>query len=135
MTVDGLVTILSASDPQETARRFIAEIAAAQMTVFARIDHAAAATQAGLELPPTEVIIFGNARTGTPLMVAAPTLGIDLPLKVLVWRDSTAQTWLSYNDPSWLMRRHGLSRDENGVAARMSNMLATIARKVTGSDQ
>ncbi len=76
------------------------------MKVFARIDHAAGATEAGLELRPTELIIFGNARGGTPLMQASQTAGIDLPLKVLVWQDATGKTQVSYNEPSWIVQRH-----------------------------
>jgi uncharacterized protein (DUF302 family) len=74
------------------------------VNVFARIDHAA---EEGLTLRPTELIIFGNARGGTPLMQLAQTVGIDLPLKALVWQDAAGKTWLSYNEPSWIAQRHG----------------------------
>ncbi|MDQ1741517.1 MAG: hypothetical protein QOE53_3169, partial [Pseudonocardiales bacterium] len=82
--------------------RLQAEIRAKGMTVFARIDHAAGATEVGLTLAPTELIIFGNARGGTPLMQSVQTVGIDLPLKALVWEDADGNTWLSYNEPEWI---------------------------------
>ena len=75
------------------------------MTVFARIGHASGAREAGLELPPTEVLIFGSARAGTPLMHANQTTDIDLPLKVLVWQDANIKTWISFNDPEWIAAR------------------------------
>src|SRR6201995_3185463 len=107
-TVAGLITIKSGNGPEETLNRFEAEVRARGMTVFAHIDHAAGATSAGLSLRPTEVIIFGNAKAGTPLMQSVQTIGIDLPLKALVWQDAAGVTWLSYNDPRWLAQRHGL---------------------------
>jgi uncharacterized protein (DUF302 family) len=91
------------------------------MTVFARIDHAAGAIAAGLSLRPTEVLIFGNTKAGTPLMLSVQTIGIDLPLKALVWQDVSGKTWLSYNDPAWLAQRHGAS---GGAAA--GNMAAAL---------
>ena len=79
------------------------------LTIFARVDHAAGATSVGLPLRPTELLIFGNARGGTPLMQLAQTIGIDLPLKALAWEDAAGKTWLSYNDPAWLAARHGVA--------------------------
>ena len=108
MATDGLTTLRSGVGAKETANRLEAEVKARGLTVFARIDHAAGAAEVGLPLRPTELIIFGNARGGTPLMQAAQTIGIDLPLKALVWEDASGSTWLSYNDPSWLAKRHGL---------------------------
>src|SRR5439155_26729477 len=106
--MEGLTSIRSRFGPKETMDRLQAEIRAQGMTVFARIDHAAGAAEVGLTLPPTELIIFGNARGGTPLMQASQTAGIDLPLKALVWQDAAGKTWLSYNEPSWVVQRHGL---------------------------
>ena len=91
MAADGLTTIASNFDPMQTAKRLEAEIKAKGMTVFARVDHAAGAKEAGLELRPTEVLIFGSAKAGTPLMQADQTIGIDLPLKVLVWQDAAGR--------------------------------------------
>lgn len=96
------------------------------MRVFARIDHAANAREAGLTLRPTFLLIFGNAKGGTPLMVANQTIGIDLPLKLLVWQDGSGKAWLSYNDPAWLARRHGLGANAPAVAA-MAGLLAELA--------
>jgi uncharacterized protein (DUF302 family) len=104
--MDGLTTIRSRFGPKETMDRLQAEIRAKGMTVFARIDHAARAAEVGLTLRPTELIIFGNARGGTPLMESVQTVGIDLPLKALVWEDAGGETWLSYNEPSWIAQRH-----------------------------
>jgi uncharacterized protein (DUF302 family) len=109
MAVDGLTTIRSNHGPKDTMDRIEAEVKARGMSVFARIDHAAGATAAGLSLRPTEVLVFGNAKGGTPLMQAAQTIGIDLPLKALVWQDASGDTFVSYNDPSWLAHRHGLT--------------------------
>ena len=106
MAVDGLTTIRSKYGPEKTTSRLEAEIRSRGMTVFARIDHAVGAAEVGLSLRPTEVLLFGNARGGTPLMQSNQTTGIDLPLKMLVWRDAAGDTWLSYNDPHWIARRH-----------------------------
>lgn len=100
MAPEGLTNVPSAFDPKGTADRLEAAIKAKGLTVFARVDHAAAATAVGLALRPTEVLLFGNAKGGTPLMQARQTIGIDLPLKALVWQDSDGKTWLSYNDPA-----------------------------------
>ena len=110
--------------------RFESEIKAHGMNVFARINHAGLAGEAGLALRPTEVIIFGNPRGGTPLMQANQTIGIDLPLKALVWQDSSGNTWLSYNEPAWLVKRHEISGVERVVTA-MSQALSTMAANAT----
>ena len=110
--------------------RLEAEIRAQGMTVFARIDHATGAAEAGLELRPTELIIFGNARGGTPLMQSVQTVGIDLPLKALVWEDASGTTWLSYNEPSWIAQRHNIPNAEP-VVSKMTAALSAILRKVT----
>jgi uncharacterized protein (DUF302 family) len=126
--MEGLTTIASRFGPKETMDRLEAEIRAKGMTVFARIDHAAGAAEAGLELRPTELIIFGNARGGTPLMEASQTAGIDLPLKALVWQDAARKTWLSYNEPTWIVQRHGLGvRAE--IVDKMAAALSAISRK------
>lgn len=129
MTVEGLKVSRSRHGPQETLGRFEVAIARYGMTVFARIDHGAGAAKAGLELRPTVVLIFGNARAGTPLMQMAPTIAIDLPLKALVWRDEAGATWLGYNDPVWISRRHGLVYD--GSIDLVIEALAAIANEAT----
>ena len=130
MAVQGLTTIRSNFGPQDTIDRLETAIKAKGMTVFARIDHAAGAAAVGLTLRPTEVVIFGNARGGTPLMQSVQTLGIDLPLKALVWQDTAGATWLSYNDPVWLAERHGLSGAEAPVGA-MTAALDAVAKAAT----
>ena len=124
--MEGLTTIASRFGPKETMDRLEAEIRGKGMTVFARIDHAAGAAEAGLELRPTELIIFGNARGGTPLMEASQTAGIDLPLKALVWQDAAGKTWLSYNEPSWTVQRHGL-----GVRAEIVDKMAAALNAIS----
>jgi uncharacterized protein (DUF302 family) len=115
MQVPGLTTIKSHRGARETMDRLEAAVIARGMTVFARIDHAVGASAVGMPLNATEVLIFGNARGGTPLMQSVATIGIDLPLKALVWQDASGETWLSYNDPAWLAQRHGLSGAETAI--------------------
>jgi uncharacterized protein (DUF302 family) len=131
MAADGLITMRSSYGPKDTMNRLEAEVKAKGMTVFARIDHAAGAAAVGLSLQPTEVLIFGNAKGGTPLMQSAQTIGIDLPLKALVWQDEAGSTWLSYNDPGWLAKRHGLRHEAEATVTAMTAALAAIARAAT----
>ncbi|MFL6598995.1 MAG: DUF302 domain-containing protein [Chthoniobacterales bacterium] len=123
--IEGLNSIRSSFGPKETMDRLVAEIGAKGLQVFARIDHAAGAAEVDLTLRPTELIIFGNARGGTPLMEASQTTGIDLPLKVLVWKDAEGKTWLSYNEPSWIIQRHHL-----GIKAEIVDKLAAALRAI-----
>jgi len=134
MAVDGLNTLRSAFDPAETMSRLEAEIRAKGMTVFAHVDHAAGAAAAGLPLRPTDLLIFGAARGGTPLMQAVQTIGIDLPLKALVWQDKAGVTFVSYNDPAFLTHRHGLGESAKPVVEAMSGALKAIAAKATTAD-
>jgi uncharacterized protein (DUF302 family) len=83
-------------------------IASKGLTIFARIDHSGEATKVGLKMPPTELLIFGSPKSGTPLMIASPTLALDLPLKALVWQDGDGAAWLSYNSPEYLQQRHSI---------------------------
>jgi uncharacterized protein (DUF302 family) len=129
MSEHGLITILSESGAKDTMDRLEAGVKAAGMTVFARIDHAAGAAEAGLALNPTELLIFGNAKAGTPLMQAVQESGIDLPLKVLVWEDAGHKVWLAYNDPHWIAKRHGLTDKVNRVVDAMAAGLAALTRK------
>jgi uncharacterized protein (DUF302 family) len=127
MTPDGLTIWPSAHGPKETMDRLAAAVAAHGMTVLARIDHAAAAAAVGMELRATELLIFGNPRAGTPLMQAAQTIGIDLPLRALVWRDADGRTWLGCSDPAWLARRHGVAAGSGRVLAAMTAALQAVA--------
>jgi uncharacterized protein (DUF302 family) len=133
MTVEGLMTIKSSYGPSETASRLEDAIKIRGMTVFARIDHAAGAAGVGLALRPTEVLIFGHARGGTPLMQAAQTIGIDLPLKALVWEDASGDTWLSYTQPGWLAKRHGLGPDVDAAVDAMAGALDAVAKAATAT--
>jgi uncharacterized protein (DUF302 family) len=131
MAADGLITLRSSFGPEETMNRFEAEVRAKGMTVFAHIDHAAGAAAVGLPLRPTDLLIFGAAKGGTPLMQSVQTIGIDLPLKALVRQDEAGTTFLSYNDPADLTHRHGLGDGAKPVAETMSSTLKAIATKVT----
>jgi uncharacterized protein (DUF302 family) len=133
MTAAGLITTRSSYGPTETMNRLEAEVKAKGMTVFARIDHAAGATSVGLSLRPTELLIFGNAKAGTPLMQSAQTSGIDLPLKALVWQDASGHTWLSYNDPGCVAERHGLGREVEAMISAMTAALSAMVKTATAS--
>ncbi len=132
MAADGLTTLQSNFGAKETTDRLEAAIKAKGMTVFARIDHAAGAAAAGLPLRPTELLIFGSAKGGTPLMQVDQAIGIDLPLKALVFEDAAGKVWLSYNDPHWLAQRYGLGAAVDPTVAALAaalNSLATLATK------
>ncbi|QIG92596.1 MULTISPECIES: DUF302 domain-containing protein [unclassified Bradyrhizobium] len=131
MAIDGLISLRSNVGPKQTADRLKSELETLGLTLFAQIDHAAGAVGAGLALRPTELFVFGNAKGGTPLMQATQTIGIDLPLKALVWQDTGGDTWLSYNDPAWLAERHGVAETTQAVTAAMSALLGAIAKTVT----
>lgn len=131
MAADGLNTIPSNFGARETIDRLEAVIKAKGMIVFARIDHAAGAAAVGLPLPPAELLIFGNAKAGTPLMQAHPTIGIDLPLKALVYEDSAGKVWLSYNNPHWFARRHELGVAFAQIVDSMAAALDAAATKAT----
>ena len=133
MATDGLTTIQSGFGPQDTVRRLEAAVKAKGMTIFARIDHAAGAEEVSLALRPTELLIFGNAKGGTPLMQSDQTMGIELPLKALVWQDPSGNTWLSYNDPSWLAKRHRLGHEVEATVSAMTAALDGIAKTATAS--
>ena len=128
MAVDGLTTIASGHGPKATMDRLEAEVKAKGLTVFARIDHAAGAAEAGLLMRPTEVLIFGNAKGGTPLMQSVQTIGIDLPMKALVWQDEAGKTWLSYNAPGWLAQRHRVRSETAAAVGMMAKGLDAVAK-------
>ncbi|HEY3916976.1 MAG TPA: DUF302 domain-containing protein [Stellaceae bacterium] len=133
MAADGLVTIPSRHGVKDTIDRLEAAVKAKGMTVFARIDHAAGATAAGLALRPTELLIFGNAKAGTPLMQAHQAIGIDLPLKALAWEDAGGKVWLAYNDPGWLAARHGIGATSAAITSAMAAALAAFAKHAAES--
>jgi uncharacterized protein (DUF302 family) len=129
MAADGLITIKSSFGPDETMKRLEAEVKAKGLTVFAHVDHAAGAAAVNLPLRPTDLLIFGNAKGGTPLMQQVQTIGIDLPLKALVWQDGSGTTWLSYNDPTYLAHRHGVGDAAKGATTAIAAALNAIATK------
>ena len=128
MAADGLITIKSGFGPEETMKR-LEEVMAKGLTVFANVDHGAAAV--GLPLRPTGLLIFGNAKGGTPLMQQAQTIGIDRPLKALVWQDEAGTTWLSYNEPAYLAQRHGVGEPATAAVNAMTATLHALAAKAT----
>lgn len=107
----GMVHLRSRHSVPETVQRLQASLRGHGLTIFGLIDHGGEAEKAGLTMRPTQVLIFGSPKAGTPLMVAAPTLAIDLPLKALVWEDAGGAVWLSYNNPEYLRERHGVPAD------------------------
>ena len=131
MAVDGLITLRSSHGPKETMNRLETEVKAKGLTVFSRIDHSAGAAEVKLSLRPTELMIFGNARGGTPLMQSVQTIGIDLPLKALVWQDASGNTWLSYNDLNWLAKRHGLGHEGDATVKALAAALDAMAKTAT----
>src|SRR5262249_16667063 len=128
-------TIRSNYGPKDTMDRLEADVKARGLTVFARIDHAAGAAAVGLSLRPTELLIFGNAKGGTPLMQSNQTIAIDLPLKALVWQDASGKRWVSYNDPSWLAQRHGLGHEADAAVGAIGAALNAVTRAATASPQ
>ena len=107
-------------------------IAAHGLTVFASIDHAAGAKEVGMDLPPTRVVIFGSPKSGTPLMQMSDTIGLQLPLKILVRQQANGETFLAYDDPAWIARRYGLAEAATPVVAKMQAAMAAIAGEAAG---
>ncbi len=108
---DGIISKPSKYSVPETLHRLETILTAKGIKVFALVDHSGEAEKAGLKMPPTQLLIFGNPKGGTPVMLAAPTAAIDLPWKALAWQDSSGQVWLSYNDAAYVGHRFGLSAD------------------------
>ncbi len=107
----GIIELPSHYSVDETVERLTTMLRTAAVTIFAVIDHSGEAQKAGLTMPPTKLVIFGNPKAGTPLMLAAPGTAIDLPLKILVREDAEKNVWLSYNSPEYLRERHGFPAD------------------------
>jgi len=102
----GIVDIHSNHSVDETVESLKRILESKGVTLFALIDHSGEAQKVGMEMPPTKLLIFGSPKAGTPLMLAAPSIAIDLPLKILVWQDTSGQVWVSYNSPAYLQERH-----------------------------
>lgn len=124
---DGLTSVASRFGAKETMDRLEAEVKAKGLTVFARVDHAGGAAAVGMQLRPTEVLIFGNARGGTALMQSNQTAGIDLPLKALVYQDAAGKVWLAYNKPNWIAQRHGLGEAVAATVSALTKALEGLA--------
>jgi uncharacterized protein (DUF302 family) len=131
MQRDGLVSIASSHTLATTIDRLIAALDAKGITLFARIDHASGATSVGMALRPTTVVIFGNPAAGTLLMQRDQRVGLDLPLKALVWEDASGKTWLTYSNPAWLAERYGLGDESKPVEARLAAALAELSAAAT----
>jgi uncharacterized protein (DUF302 family) len=125
---DGLIVMKSPHRAKDTMDRLEEAVKQRGLNVFARIDHAAGAAKIGKVLRPTEVLIFGNPQGGTPFMECAQTVGIDLPLKALVWEDSASVVWLGYNDPAFLAQRHGVP--DCPVVENLQKALGSIVEAV-----
>ncbi|MDP2405865.1 DUF302 domain-containing protein [Hydrogenophaga sp.] len=128
---DGLIAVKSPHGAKATMDRLEDIVKQRGLNVFARIDHAAGATKVGKTFRPTEVLIFGNPQGGTPFMACAQSVGIDLPLKALVWEDAAAQVWIGYNDPAYLAQRHGAAQCP--VVENLRKALESIASAATAN--
>ena len=126
----GFISVKSAHDVKTTADRLESMLKQKGMNVFTRIDHAQGARKIGKTLRPTELIIFGNPKVGTPLMQCAQSVGIDLPQKALIWQDAQGQVWLSYNDPNYLAERHQITGCDE-VIQKVSKALGNFAKSAT----
>jgi uncharacterized protein (DUF302 family) len=133
MTMQGVVTIKSNFGYEATVEQLESTLKAKGMALFAHIDHAAGAKQAGLELRPTGLVIFGSPKAGTPLMQENQMVGLDLPLKALIWRDERDTVWLTYNDPRWIAKRYGLGAAAVAQADAMAAALAAVVKQATGT--
>jgi len=108
MSANGIIDIASHHSVDEAVEKLKAILSAKGVMIFALVDHSGEAAKAGLTMRPTKLLLFGSPKAGTPLMLAAPSLAIDLPLKILVWEDANGKTWVSYNAPDYLRDRHGV---------------------------
>lgn len=123
----GFVTIPTQHSVDEAVRRLEQMLADKGIQLFALVDHSGEAEKAGLQMPPTKLVIFGSPKAGTPLMLAMPSIAIDLPLKLLIWEDKSGSVWISYNAPAYLMARHGLPRELLANIAVIEKLAAAVA--------
>ena len=126
----GLTHVKSSHDVKHTADRLEAVLGEKGMTVFLRVNHSEGARSVGKQLRPTELVIFGNPKVGAPLMQCGQTIGIDLPQKALIWQDESGQVWLTYNDPQYLAKRHGIDGCKP-VVEKVQNALKNFAQAAT----
>ena len=125
--ISGIITLPSPYTVVETLDRLERILQQKNVKVFARVDHSGEGQRAGLQMPPTQLLIFGNPRGGTPIMLAAPLSAIDLPLKALAWQDTEGKVWLSYNDPEYLRARYGLTED---LVAPLDGAMALLQQAI-----
>jgi uncharacterized protein (DUF302 family) len=123
----GLVNLPSHRSVDQTVEKLKGILQAKGVTLFALIDHSGEAEKAGLKMPPTKLVIFGNPKGGTPLMIAAPSIAIDLPLKILIWEDTQGKVWVTYNTPTYLQERHGLPPELLANIAVVEMLAAKVA--------
>ncbi|TPM36013.1 DUF302 domain-containing protein [Mesorhizobium sp. B2-3-5] len=135
MAGDGLITVQSRFGVTETINRMAEAVKRAGLRVFARIDHAAGARDVDAALRPTELLIFGNPKGGTPLMQDRQLAGIDLPVKALAWEDEEGKVWLSYNDANWIAGRHGLGDASRAAVVAMAAGMEKVIASAAGMDQ
>jgi uncharacterized protein (DUF302 family) len=130
MSSNGLITVASRFSVGETLDRLTAAITSVGLLVFARINHASNAEEVGLKLRPTELLIFGHPKGGTPLMQDKQTAGIDLPVKALAWEDEEGRVWLTSNEAAWLVTRHELGASSKNAIEAIEAGLATLASSI-----
>jgi uncharacterized protein (DUF302 family) len=131
MSSNGLITVASKFSVRSTLDRLTAAVTSAGLLVFARINHGSLAEEVGLGLRPTELLIFGHPKGGTPLMQDKQTAGIDLPVKALAWEDEEGAVWLTYNEAAWLATRHELGAASSDAVKAIEAGLATLASSIT----
>jgi uncharacterized protein (DUF302 family) len=124
---EGIITIPNNHSVEQSVDRITRILESKGVMLFAVIDHSGEAAKVGMKMPPTKLLIFGSPKAGTPLMLAAPSIAIDLPLKILVWEDGQEKVWLSYNDPEYLKERHGLPPDLVANIALVAALAAKAA--------
>ena len=130
---EGMISVKSAHTVAVTADRLEKILGSKGMTVFKRIDHAAGAKKVGKTLRPTELVVFGNPKVGTPLMLCSQSVAIDLPQKALIWQDEAGQVWLSYNDPQYLALRHNIQGCDE-VLKKVAGALGNFAKKASAAE-
>jgi uncharacterized protein (DUF302 family) len=124
---NGIIQKTSHHSVEETVEKLERILQTKRITLFAMIDHSGEAERAGMKMPPTKLLIFGNPKAGTPLMLAAPSSAIDLPLKILIWEDAEGQVWISYNSPEYLQQRHDFPRELLQNIAVVASLASTAA--------
>ncbi len=127
---NGIISVKSSHEVKATADRLENTLRQKGMTVFIRINHAEGAQKVGKKLSPTELVVFGNPKVGTPLMQCSQSTAIDLPQKALIWQDDQGQVWLSYNDPNYLVERHGITGCDE-VIKKIEKALSNFAKAAT----